>query len=107
MKYLDAINYMLSEANRGIENINSSSKDFIEKVVNEIIKAKCSIATAHVFIGFIEEQLLRKEDVKFSETMLHAGIFIGNGMGLDPFKYSDIISKEDLKELELVRNFKA
>lgn len=106
MGYDEAINYMLDSTSCGLPNIYNSTPEFRLNVRTEISRAKCSIATAKVFLGFVEEKLNEGVSVKLDSTMLEAAIFIGNGMGLDPTHYHPEIRLRDSVELSKVANFR-
>lgn len=102
MKYDEAINMMLNNVSCGFHNLAASSLQYKAEVKAEIIKAKCSIATAKVFLGFVDEKLKAGVSVKLDSTMLEAAICVGNGFGLDPTTYSPDISNQDSMELRMV-----
>lgn len=105
MKYFEIIDSMLNEPTFGFNNIVAGNQELKNKILTEIKKAKCSIATAKTFIGFVEIKLEEQMPVEMSETMLETAILIGNGCGLDPTRYSEVISDEDLKDLKIISNF--
>lgn len=109
MHYDEAINLMLTDASCGFKNILASSDEYKSKIKAEIAKAKCSIATARVFIGFVETKFEKGqtfESIKLSVTMNEAAMFIGNGMGLNPTDYSADLRVHDSLELKAVASFR-
>ena len=106
MKYFEIINSMLNKSEYGFINIVSSNQEFKDRIIAEIKKAKCSVVTARIFLDFIELKLNEQTSVDMSETMLESAVFVGNGCGLDPCRYSEYITAEDMQELKAINNFK-
>ena len=102
MKYYDIINSMVYDIKYGFVNIVKSDKEFKDKIIAEIKRARCSIVTARMFIGFIEVQLERHENVKMADTMLAATVLIGNQYGLDPTRYTENVTAEDVQDIKMV-----
>jgi hypothetical protein len=105
MKYFEAVNAMLNNKETGFKHIHNSDTEFKNAIISQITRAKCSIATARVFIGFVEVKLEQNQKLDLSDTMLESAVLVGNGVGLDPTRYSEVMTEMDSSDLRKVLEF--